>query len=278
MDVRDQTKYIDSFLKYLNNTTIYSTIADAKIGLAPEKGKDDQNEIRFLENLLEELNLVERMGGGDNSTPFGLYTYKLSSTGRKLVYQNISSFDMLWEKDLKEGMEFHSKQIEKNIEKRAKQAEMLLEICIAHNLLPNNSSQIKKYFINWFKQNKTIDLQIKDGDFAIEDGDLQIVPSFEKEDIPQFIAWFNKEKDDFLKFLKKNGVEMPKKEETKKTVINNSGNFILNENSKIDQQFSQKKETTPKVTSWTKAHVIIVCIGVIATTTLVVWKIWSTWN
>lgn len=165
---------------------------------------------------------------------------------------------------------------DQGLEKRADQADFFLDIIVEKELINLDKITVRKYFKKWFDEFHHIDLQIKKGDFAIDNVDIQTVPDFSKENIPEFLKWFENERNNFIDYLKKQGVNM--KKDVKKTIVN-KGNLIINENSKIEQQTikneAKKKE---KVSSWSKAQVIIALIVGIASIVGVIWKIWSEYN
>ncbi|WP_338648520.1 hypothetical protein V5J73_06960 [Flavobacterium sp. KS-LB2] len=43
-------------------------------------------------------------------------------------------------------------------------------------------------------------MQIKDRNFAIEDGDFQTVPDFGKDNIPEFLKWFENAGNNFMDY------------------------------------------------------------------------------
>lgn len=179
------------------------------------------------------------------------------------------------EKEIMENPLFDEKEWDKyfdrRLEKRADQADFFLDMIIERRLINVDKPTIRKHFKKWFKENQKFDLQFKDGDFAIEDGDIQTVPDFRKDNIPEFLKWFENEGDSFMDYLKEQGVNIKK---VSKEKIVNHGNLIINKNSKIKKQtINEGKEQ--KETIWTKANVIIALIVGIATIVGVAWGIWG---
>jgi len=161
------------------------------------------------------------------------------------------------------------KYFDQRLEKRADQADYFLDMIIEKGLINLNKSTVRKYFKKWFNETQDFDLQIKNGDFAIEFGDIQTVPDFSKDNIPEFLKWFESEGNKFMDYLKEQGVNV--KKDSKETIIN-SGNMIINNNSKIEKQ-TVKNETEQMETNWSKANVIIALVVGIATITGIIWQI-----
>ena len=163
------------------------------------------------------------------------------------------------------------KYFDKRLEKRADQADFFLDMIIEKGLINLDKSTVRKYFKKWFNESQDFDLQIKDGDFAIEDGDLQTIPDFSQDNIPEFLKWFEDEGNKFMDYLKKQGVNV--KKDSKETIINN-GNMIINKKSKIGKQ-TIKNGTEEKESGWSKANVIIAFVVGIATIAGVIWQIFG---
>lgn len=161
------------------------------------------------------------------------------------------------------------KYYDKLLEKRADQADFFLDLIIEKGLINLDKSTVRKYFKKWFNESHDFDLQIENGDFAIENGDFQTVPNFNKDNIPEFLKWFENEGTNFMDYLKEQGVNV--KEGSKETIINN-GNLIINQKSKIGKQIVNS-ETESKESSWSKANVIIALVVGIATIAGVLWQI-----
>lgn len=119
------------------------------------------------------------------------------------------------------------KYYDQRLEKRADQAGFFLDMIIEKKLINLDKPSIRKYFMKWFKDTQEFDLQIENGDFVIEDGDLQMIPDFSKDNIPQFLKWFENEGNKFIDYLKTQGVNV--KDNSKEAIIN-TGNLIINEN------------------------------------------------
>lgn len=164
-----------------------------------------------------------------------------------------------------------NKYLDNRLEKRADQADFFLDMIIEKELINLDKSKVRKYFKKWFKESQNFDLQFKDGDLAIEDNDIQIVPNFGKDNIPEFLKWFENEGNNFMDYLKKEGVNVDK---NSKKVIINSGNMIINQKSKTGKQ-TINKETEQKESIWTKANVIIALFVGIATIVGVLWQIFN---
>jgi hypothetical protein len=161
------------------------------------------------------------------------------------------------------------KYYDKLLENRADQADFFFDLIIEKGLINLDKSTVQKYFKKWFNEFHDFDLQIGNGDFAIENGDFQTVPNFNKDNIPEFLKWFENEGNNFMDYLKEQGVNV--KEGSKETIINN-GNLIINQKSKIENQIINS-ETESKESSWSKANVIIALVVGIATIAGVLWQI-----
>lgn len=96
------------------------------------------------------------------------------------------------------------------LEKRADQADFFLDLIIEKGLINLDKSTVRKYFKKWFNESHDFDLQIENGDFAIEDGDFQTVPNFNKDNIPEFLKWFENEGNSFIDYLEAKGVNVKK--------------------------------------------------------------------
>ncbi len=162
-----------------------------------------------------------------------------------------------------------NKYIDKRLEKRADQADFFIDMIIEKKLINLDKPSIRKYFKSWFKEAQNFDLQIKDGDFVIEDGYMQVLPDFNKNNIPEFLNWFEKRGNNFMDYLKEQGVNVKK---SAKEVIINNGNMIINKKTKTGKQTFNKGEKQ-KETKWTKANIIIAFIVGIATIIGVIWQI-----
>jgi hypothetical protein len=276
MEINEQAKYIDHFLRELYNSSFATSLA---MGIEMKQLPSQQNKKKFktLEYILEELELVEFVRGRDNSTLSGQCEYHISGKGRELVEKNESSIGLLLEREIrnvtKNNPLFDDKEWDKYydrlLEKRADQADFFLDMIIEKKLINLDKSTLRKYFKEWFKENQEFDLQIKDGDLAIEDGDLQTVPDFSEENIPEFIKWFQEKGNEFMDFLKEKGLNV---QENSKEQIINQGNLIINKNSKIKNQ-SIGEEKEQKESNWNKTNVIIALVVGIATIIGVIWQI-----
>jgi len=278
MEVTEQAKFIDHFLRELYNASFATSLA---MGIEMNQLPSEKNKDKFktLEYILEELELVELVRGRDNSTLGGQCEYNLSGKGRELVEKNESSIGLLLQREIEKEMKgnplFDEKEWDKYydrlLEKRADQADFFLDIIIERKLINLDKSTLRKYFKEWFNENHEFDLQIKDGDLALEDGDLQTVPDFSEENIPEFIKWFQEKGNEFMDFLKEKGVKI--QEDSKERIINH-GNVIINNNSKIKNQ-SIGTEKEQKESNWSKANVIIAIVAGIVGIISLIWTIWG---
>lgn len=275
MEITEQARFIDRFLKELYNKTIPVSLASA---LEKRKLPSEGNKEKFktLEYILEEFDLVKLVRGRDNSTLDGQCEYNLSKKGKELVEKEESSIGLLLRKKMEEELGEHifdekewDKYYDNLLEKRADEADFFLDIIIEKKLINLDKPTLRKYFKEWFLENQEFDLQIKDGDLALEDGDLQIVPDFNKDNIPDFLKWFEKRGNNFMDYLKDKGIDVQR--DSKQQIIN-EGNFIINNNSKIKKQ-SLGKEKEQKESNWSKANVIIALIVGIFTIIGIIWGI-----
>lgn len=260
MDTFENVVLIHSFLESLNSSSDPLSILEA---LNKELSNEQNNEPKFdyIRQFTEKHRLVERTNWESDDDFFKDIKYIISSIGRQLLKEgNLTTFIVA--EDFKaENPEIYDEKIwedyfDEKIEKRANQADFFFDIIIAEKIIPLGKPEIRKYFKEWFKETQTFDLQIKNGDLAIEDGDLQIIPDFDKSNIPEFINWFEEKKEDFINYLKEHGITP--KNEIKKQIINNTGNLIINEQSKIKKQSIEAEKTAES--NWTKANVIIALI------------------
>lgn len=278
MEITEQARFIDHFLRELYNSSFATSLA---MGIEMNQLPSEKNKEKFktLEYILEKLDLVEFVRGRDNSTLGGQCEYNLSGKGRELVEKNESSVGLLLQREMENEMKgnplFDDKEWDKYhdrlLEKRADQADFLLDMIIEKGLINLDKPTVIKHFKKWFNENQKFDLQIKDGDLAIEDGDLQTVPDFSKDNITEFLKWFEDEGEKFMDYLNKQGVNG--KKGSKEKIVNN-GNMIINNNSKIKKQ-SFKNGNNQKESSWSKANVIIALVAGIVGIITLVWTIWG---
>ncbi|NOQ27506.1 MAG: hypothetical protein GQ564_19255 [Bacteroidales bacterium] len=278
MGIIEQAKYIDHFLRELYNSSFATSLA---MGLEMKQIPSEKNKQKFktLEYILEELELVELVRGRDNSTLGGQCEYHISGKGRELFEKNESSYGLLLQreiqKEMKENPLFDEKEWDKYynrlLEKRADQADFFLDMIVEKELINLDKQSVRKYFKEWFQENQEFDLQIKNGDLAIEDGDLQTVPDFSEENIPEFLKWFEAKGNGFMDFLKEKGVDV--KKGSKQEIINH-GNVIINNDSKINEQ-TISNGNEQKESNWSKANIIIALVVGIATIIGVAWSIWG---
>lgn len=163
------------------------------------------------------------------------------------------------------------KYLEERIEKRANQADFFLDIVVDKGLINLDKTTVRKHFKNWFKESKDFDLQIKNGDFAIEDGDIQIVPDFSKENIPEFLKWFENERNSFIDYLKHHEIDI---DNNAKNNVVNHGNMIVNNQSQIQKQ-TFENDIEKKESNWTKANVLTAIIVGIITILGILWQIYK---
>lgn len=163
------------------------------------------------------------------------------------------------------------KYFDQRLDKRADQADFFLDLIIEKGLINLDKTTVRKYFKKWFNESQDFDLQFKDGDLVIEDGDIQTVPDFSKYNIPEFLKWFEDEGNNFMDYLKEQGVKV--KKGSKETIIN-SGNMIINKKSKTGKQII-KNGTDRKESNWSRANVIIALVVGIATIVGIAWQIWG---
>ena len=161
------------------------------------------------------------------------------------------------------------KYFDERLEKRADQADIFLDMILEKGLINLDKITLRKHFKRWFIENHEFDFQIKDGDFSIEDGDIQTVPNFNKNNIPEFLKWFENEAEDFINYLTEHGVSI--KEVSKEDIVNH-GNMVINKNSKIERQ-TFRNDKNQKESMWTKANVIIGFIVGLATIIGIIWTI-----
>jgi hypothetical protein len=126
--------------------------------------------------------------------------------------------------------------LNEKVQKRADDADFFIDILIEQGVIKLDKAIVKSYFIKWFFENKDFDLQIENGDFVMEDNDLKFVPDFDKNDLISFVQWFNKEKNEFIEYLKQNGVDIKEENNNYTSTVNNAENVIINNNSNINSQ------------------------------------------
>lgn len=165
-----------------------------------------------------------------------------------------------------------NKYVDNRLEKRADQADFFIDMIVEKKLINLDKPAVRKYFKKWFKESQKFDLQIKNGDLVIEDNDIQIVPNFGKDNIPEFLKWFENEGNTFMDYLKNEGVNVDK---NSKKIIINSGNMIINQKSKTGKQIINRETEQKKESIWTKANVLITLFVGIATILGVLWQIFS---
>lgn len=186
--------------------------------------------------------------------------FDLKSLIKSLIYEVILLVEQ--EKDW-------DKYYDKPLEKRADDADFFLDMIIEKKLINLDKQTLRKYFKKWFNESQEFDLQIKDGDFVIEYGDIKTIPDFSKDNIPEFLKWFENEGNNFMDYLENQGVNVRK--DSKEIIVNN-GNMIINKKSKTRNQ-TIKNGTKQEESNWSKTNVIIALIVGIATIIGVLWQI-----
>ncbi len=274
MEVFEQASYIHSFLDALDKQEKNMSLVEA---LNRELSYTENNFLKYekLRLLIEKFGLALKTDWKHEGDTYINTHYEISELGYQLIKDEELTNFILAERFKEEHPELYDDSVwneyfDKKIEKRINQADFFFDIIVSESLVKLDKPETRKYFKEWFKQTQEFDLQIKNGDLAIEDGDLQIVPDFDEENIPDFIKWFNERKDNFLTYLENYGVTT--EEKTGKQIINNSGNFFLNQNSDVQNQ-SIKTDNNKPDTIWTKMNVIIALIVGIATIIGVLWSI-----
>lgn len=153
---------------------------------------------------------------------------------------------------------------EKLIQKRMDQAEPYLQQLVHEGVVKMNIDTLRAEFRKYYEAKENVgDLQIKDGDFDFEDGDLKVMPDIEFEDFEKFTKRFR----DFARFMKEKGM-IPNKDADIDKIVNH-GNMIVNQQSNISEQSVNKNQTVKETKesqsiNWTKWGVIAtVAIGII---------------
>lgn len=179
------------------------------------------------------------------------------------------------EKEIKNNPLLDEKEWEKyfdqRLEKRGDQADFFIDLIIEKGLIKLDKPTVRNYFKKWFNESQEYDLQFKGGDLVIEDGDIRTVPDFSKDNIPAFLKWFEDEGNNFINYLKEQGVNV--KKGSKETIIN-SGNMIINKKSKPGEQIINNR-TEQRESNWSKANVIIGLVVGLATIVGIAWQIWG---
>lgn len=141
------------------------------------------------------------------------------------------------------------KYIDGIMDKRYEEAAFYFDILIEKGLINIPDNRIKKLFINWFIQNRELDLQIEDGDIAIEDNDFKIVPDFKEKDVVEFLNWYNKKKNDFLKYLSDEGISAKEQHSILFQTIKNN---VVHINEKAEYIQKENSSQSPKKHSFTQ--------------------------
>ncbi len=160
--------------------------------------------------------------------------------------------------------EEYEQHFQKLIQKRMDQAEPYLQQLVHEGVVKMNIETLRAEFRKYYEAKENVgDLQIKDGDFDLEDGDLKVMPDIEFEDFEKFTKRFR----DFASFMKEKGM-IPNKDADIDKIVNH-GNMIVNQQSNISEQSVNKTQTvkepeTAQNINWTKWGVIAtVAIGII---------------
>lgn len=154
---------------------------------------------------------------------------------------------------------------QKLIEKRMDQAEPYLQQLISEGVVKMEIETLRKEFRKYYEAKDNVgDLQFKNGDLEIEDGDQKILPEVEFEDFDKFTKRFR----EFVSFMKEKGM-IPNKEADIDKIVN-KGNMIVNQNSNISEQSVVREQSNSSSDSldkinWTKWGVIAtVVVGLIS--------------
>ncbi|MGE4512549.1 MAG: hypothetical protein AB7E26_01870 [Chryseobacterium sp.] len=274
---KDQSEIMDSFTKADYIITILEMLNKSDVPLTLENtlnkrflfDNEMKMELQSLHLFLLKNELAE-IAYYHNSADAEIYKtkYQITEKGAQSLVEN-DLINLVLVQDFKDAHpeiydeELWKKHYDEKVEKRANQADFFFDIIISEKLLNLEKPEIRKYFKQWFWETQPFDVQIKNGDFAIEDGDIQIVPDFNESNIPEFIKWFENKKDNFLNYLKEQDINIIKNISASSQIINNSGNLIINEQSKITQQSIENAKTPDSI--WTKANVITAIVVGIAT-------------
>lgn len=144
-----------------------------------------------------------------------------------------------------------------------KQAEPHLHQLVNDNVVKIGLDTLRSEFEEYLRRKfKEEDLQIENGDLALEDGDFKTLPDIQFEDFDEFTKRFR----DFTKFMMDKEMIPENKADIEKVI--NHGNMIVNQNSSIKEQSAQSIESNAEVESgsvnWAIWSVIVaVIIGII---------------
>lgn len=276
MESFEKAKYVNLLLETLNKSESPIVLSEV---LNKELPFIESNQIKYnsIIEFVQKYNFVNIIDWNCDDNGKSNPKYTIAEKGKEL-FENNDVLTFILAKDFKEiHPEIYDEKIwedylDNKLEKRASQADFFFDIIISEKLLNIEKPEIRKYFKQWFKETQKFDLQIKNGDLAIEDGDLQIVPDFDESNIPEFVKWFNERKENFLNYLKEHGISTKQEMIKNKQIIKNKGNFIINENSIIKQQ-SIELGKNEKESVWTKTNVLITLIVGIFTVIGIIWGI-----
>jgi len=276
MESFEKAKYVNLLLETLNKSESPIVLSEV---LNKELPFIESNQIKYnsIIEFVQKYNFVNIIDWNCDDNGKSNPKYTIAEKGKEL-FENNDVLTFILAKDFKEiHPEIYDEKIwedylDNKLEKRASQADFFFDIIISEKLLNIEKPEIRKYFKQWFKETQKFDLQIKNGDLAIEDGDLQIVPDFDESNIPEFVKWFKERKENFLNYLKEHGISTKQEMIKNKQIIKNKGNFIINENSIIKQQ-SIELGKNEKESVWTKTNVLITLIVGIFTVIGIIWGI-----
>lgn len=276
MESFEKAKYVNLLLETLNKSESPIVLSEV---LNKELPFIESNQIKYnsIIEFVQKYNFVNIIDWNCDDNGKSNPKYTIAEKGKEL-FENNDVLTFILAKDFKEiHPEIYDEKIwedylDNKLEKRASQADFFFDIIISEKLLNIEKPEIRKYFKQWFKETQKFDLQIKNGDLAIEDGDLQIVPDFDESNIPEFVKWFNERKENFLNYLKEHGISTKQEMIKNKQIIKNKGNFIINGNSIIKEQ-SIELGKNKKESVWTKTNVIITLIVGIFTVIGIIWGI-----
>lgn len=276
MNSFEKAEYIHAFFDIITKSSTPATLAE---GLKSVLSYNESNKALYerLRHFITKHKLVDIVDREFGTDTFLTTSYTLSESGLQLYKDEELTTFIIAEDFKEEHPEMYDEKVwddyfDSKIEKRAEQADFFFDIIVSEKLLKLDKPDVRKYFKQWFKETQEFDLQIKNGDLAIEDGSIQLVPDFDKSNIPEFIKWFESQKDDFVGYLRENGITSKTQQEEKSSIVNNSGNLIINNSSTISNQSIHPSEKQTD-TGWTKTNVIVAIVVGVATIIGVIWGI-----
>ncbi|MBS1548265.1 hypothetical protein [Amniculibacterium sp. G2-70] len=278
MESFEKAKYVNLLLESLNKSESPIVLSEVLNKTLPFI-ESNQLEYNSITEFVRKYNLVKIADWNYDDNGKSNPKYTIADKGKEL-FENNDVLTFILAEDFKEmHPEIYDEKIwdeylDNKLEKRVSQADFFFDVITSEKLLNIEKPEIRKYFKQWFKETQKFDLQIKNGDLAIEDGDLQIVPDFDESNIPEFVKWFDERKDNFLNYLKEHGIYAKQEMAKGKQIINNKGNLIINENSMVKDQ-SIESGKNEKESIWTKANVIIALIVGVFTIIGIIWGIFK---